>query len=134
MFRYSDRKPRSAAQWEAVLKLYNQLVKRKREPMAIEASLDGQPLGQLVPTRTEQRDMPIETLPHYATEKPKTVQEEVVLELAADLDLPAGEHHLLLVPRNIVDGRLERLRVGVTAEQADAVAAQREAERKARKK
>ena len=133
LFRYSDRRPCSAPQWEELLQLYHQLVHPKRAPITFDAELDGHPLGQLVPTRTEQRDVPLETLPHYATEKPKSAPEEAVLELAADLDLPAGRHRLLLIPRNIVDGQLQRLRVGVTAEVADSVAAQRAAERKAHK-
>ena len=44
--------------------------------------------------------------------KPKTVSEEVVIRVSGEVDLPAGTHRLVLVHRNVVDGRLEKLHIG----------------------
>jgi len=45
-------------------------------------------------------------------EKPRSAKEEVVLQLAGELELPAGRQELLLIHRNMVDGVLERVCFG----------------------
>lgn len=138
LFRYSDRPPRSQAQWEDVLAIYEKVVPKERRPMEIEIQIGGKPVGKLVPAGTEQHDVPVEMLPFYANQKPRTVNEEVVVQLAGDADLPAGRQELLLVPRNIVDGTLDRVSVGLTDEQLkawrDRKAAAEEEKKKAKKK
>lgn len=128
-FRYSDRQPRSQAQWEQVLALRKRLVKLQHKPMEIEVRHRGKTIGRLLPVKTEIRDMPIETLPSYARQKPKTVREKVVVELAGEVDLPAGRQELLLIHRNVVDGYLNRLRFAITFEQANDVQRNHEAAR-----
>jgi hypothetical protein len=113
LFRYSDRRPRSQANWEDILALRDALVPKERRPMCFELILDGQPAGKLDKLATATQDVPIETLPSYAREKPRSVSEEVVIRVSGEVELPAGPHRLLLIPRNIVDGRLEKLHVGV---------------------
>jgi hypothetical protein len=48
-------------------------------------------------------------------------REEVVIELAGDVQLTAGRNELLLIHQNIVDGSLDRLRWGVDPAQAEAL-------------
>ena len=112
IFRYSDRKPRSQAQWENILALREKLIKLRRRPMSIEVRLAGRPIAHLTPAKTATRDVPIETLPFYAKEKPRSVREEVVVELRARVRLAAGRSDLLLIHHNIVDGQLRKLRIG----------------------
>lgn len=113
VFRYSDRRPRSQGVWEDILALRDTLVPRERRPMYIEVVLDGKPLGCLDKLATATQDVPIDSPPGYAPQKPKTVNEEVVTRISGELDLPAGPHRLMLIPRNVVDGRLEKVHVGV---------------------
>lgn len=121
VFRYSDRSPRTQAQWESVLALHRKVVPRERRAMEIEVRLGGQVIGKLAPARQGERDVPVETLPLHVAEKPRTVREEVVLELSGEIDLPAGRQELLLVPANIVDGKMRRVRVGISIEDAEAL-------------
>ena len=97
VFRYSDRRPRSQPSGEEILALRDRVMRHTRQPMEMEARLDGRAIGKLAPARTAQREIPIETLPSYLKEKPKSVEEEVVVELAGELDLPSGNHTLLLI-------------------------------------
>ena len=126
VFRYSDRRPRSQPSWEEILALRDRVGRPTRQTMEMETRLDGRAIGKLILSRTAQRELPIETLPSYLKEKPKSIEEEVVVELAGELDLPSGNHTLLLIPSHIVDGQLVRLRAGVTPEQADTIAKARE--------
>jgi len=114
VFRYSDRRPRSQPSWEEILALRDRIVPHTRQPMEMEVRLDGRAIGKLAPALTARREIPVETLPAYIKEKPKSVEEEVVVELADEFDLPSGNHTLLLIPRHVVDGQLVRLRAGVT--------------------
>lgn len=132
-FRYSDRSPRSQAQWEDILAIREKVVPKERRPMEVVVQLGGKIIGKLVPARTEQRDVPIEMLPSYACERPRTVNEEVVLQLAGEVDLPAGRQELLLIHRNIVDGVLERVAVGLTDEEVKAWREKKAAEEEAKK-
>ncbi|MCY3019765.1 MAG: hypothetical protein NTW87_12145, partial [Planctomycetota bacterium] len=137
-FRYSDRSPRSQAQWEDVLAICEKVVPKERRPMEIEVQIGGKAVGKLAPAATEQRDVPIEMLPSYANQKPRTVNEELVVRLAGEADLPLGRQELLLIPRNIVDGVLESVAVGLTDEQIKAwheqKAAAEEEKKRAKKK
>ncbi|HPD17558.1 MAG TPA: hypothetical protein PLE19_21685 [Planctomycetota bacterium] len=112
VFRYSDRRPRSQGVWEDILALRDTLVPKERRPMAFDVVLDGQPAGRLDKLTTGTKDVPIDSPPGYGPQKPKTVSEEVVTRIGGELDLPAGTHRLMLVHRNMVDGRLEKVRVG----------------------
>lgn len=112
VFRYSDRQPCWQAQWEDLLALREQLVPVERRPLEFEVRLGGKPVGKLVPTRTEQKDVPLELRSKSAGTKPKTVAEEVVTELSGEIDLPVGRQEILLIHRNTVDGKLEKVAVG----------------------
>lgn len=115
-FRYSDRRPRSQASWEDLLALRDRIVPKERRPMAFEVLLDDRPAGRLDPLATATRDVPLDTPPWHAKQKPKTVAEEVVTRLGGTLDLPAGTHRLLLIHRHMVDGHLDKLHIGVAPE------------------
>ena len=130
-FRNSDKEPRSRAQWEGVLQIRKKYITPKLQPMKIEVRLGGKVIGEFLPTKREMRDMPIEALPWYVKEKPKSVHEKVVVELAGKVNLPAGRQELMLIPHNIVDGYLNRVRVGISRRQADAI---EEARKKSKKK
>lgn len=110
IFRYSDRKPCWQAQWEDIIELREKLVPRQRQPLVFDLQRrDGQPVGQLVPVRTEQKEVPLEMAAASAGLKPKTVVEEVVTHVAGDIDLPAGRQELVLIPRHVVDGKLVKI-------------------------
>jgi len=111
-FRYSDRLPRTQPQWEDILKLYDQLVPKRRQPMEVEVQAGGKLVGKLVPSRTEQREVPLETKPGFGDKELKKAVEEVVTELSGEADLPGGRQEVLLVHKNIVDGMVEGLGVG----------------------
>ena len=78
--------------------------------------------------------MPVKTLPSYVKAEARSISEEVVVGVAGELDLPAGKHKLLLIQRNVVDGRLERVRLGLSAEAADDLQKKRKAAEAAAKK
>ena len=79
--------------------------------MAFEVRLDGKPVGRLLPAGTAEREVQAMTPGIFSGEKPKTRKEEVVTRLAGEIDLPAGRHELLLVHRNVVDGKVERIAI-----------------------
>ena len=113
LFRTSDRIPKSQAQWEDALKLYEQIVPRERRPMEFDVQVAGKSAGKLLPTRTERRDVPLEKGPTFGDKKVRTANEEVVLELSGDVDLPAGRQEIMLVHKNIVDGLIEGIGIGM---------------------
>jgi hypothetical protein len=113
LFRYSDAKPCWQAQWEDIIDLGEKLVPKERRPMAIDVLVGGKPAGRLVPSHTEQKEVPLELAAPTAGLKPKTAVEEVVTELAGDVELPAGRQEVLLVHRHIVDGKLDAVGVGM---------------------
>ena len=133
VFRYSDRLPGTQAQWEGVLAIYNQVVPKERRPMEFEVRLGDKTIGHLVPSKTESRDMPTKLRATFGDPSAKldTVSEEVVLELTGQLDLPPARQDLLLIQRNIVDGKLQKLRIGLSPDQAAAIE-QAQADEKAR--
>ena len=112
VFRYSDRKPCWQAQWEDLLALRDKLVPSERRPMEFEVRIGGKTVGKLLPTKTEQKEVPLQLASPSAGLKPKTVVEEVVTELTGEIDLPAGRQEILLIHRNVVDGKLEKVAVG----------------------
>lgn len=111
VFRYSDRQPCWQAQWEDLLALRDKLVPSERRPMEFEVQLGGKTVGKLVPIKTEQKEVPLELASRSAGLKPKTSVEEVVTELSGEIDLPAGRQEILLIHRNMVDGKLEKIAV-----------------------
>jgi hypothetical protein len=111
VFRYSDRQPCWQAQWEDLLALREKVVPSERRPMEFEVQLGGKTVGKLVPTRLEQKEVPLELASRSAELKPKTSVEEVVTELSGEIDLPAGRQEILLIQRNMVDGKLEKIAV-----------------------
>jgi hypothetical protein len=115
-FRYSDRVPRSQANWEKVLRLYEEIMPLERRPLRFRVLVDGEEAGVLKKRRTESRKVAVNTPGHFGREEPKKVQEEVVTRVSGEVKLPAGRHELILVPENMVDGRLDRIRVGRTEE------------------
>jgi hypothetical protein len=112
-FRYSDRRPRTQPDWETWLALDYSQVRHPRRPMTYEIWVDGKVVGRLTPAGQETRRVPVETLPPSSPEKPRSVREEVVTRLAGTVTLPAGPHDVLLVPRNIVDGQVDRITLDV---------------------
>ena len=112
VFRYSDRKPCWQAQWEDLLALREKLVPSERLPMEFEVRVGGKTVGKLLPTKTEQKEVPLQLASASAGLKPKTVVEEVVTELFGEIDLPAGQQEILLIHRNVVDGKLEKVAIG----------------------
>ena len=81
--------------------------------MEADVLLDGKVVGKLTPARTEQKDIPLELASPSAGLKPRVSHEEVVTRLEGQIDLPAGAQQILLVPRNIVDGKLNAIGVGM---------------------
>jgi hypothetical protein len=113
LFRHSDSKPCWQAQWEDIIDLREKLVPKERRPMAIDVLVGGKQAGRLVPSRAERKEVPLELASPTAGLKPKTAVEEVVTELAGDVELPAGRQAMLLVHRNVVDGKLDAVGVGM---------------------
>jgi len=109
VFRYSDREPMWAAQWEDVLALHERFVPRKRMPMEIEVRVGERVVGRLTPGRTERQEVALEMKPSHGEKDVKKTTEEVVTELSGEADLPAGRQDLFLVHRNIVDGKMTRV-------------------------
>ena len=126
VFRYIDRAPCTAPQWEDVLAIRTKYFKPGRLPMSFDVLVDGQPAGTLDKTTAEEKDVQIDM---YAPSggKPKSQTEEVVTSVKGTIPLPAGKHTLLLVHHNIVDGQIRRLRLGLSSAEADAIEAERKA-------
>ncbi|HEY3322651.1 MAG TPA: hypothetical protein VGP72_19505 [Planctomycetota bacterium] len=112
-FRYSDKLPKSQPQWEDILKLYDQLVPKERRQMEIDVRVGEKSVGKLIPSKTERRQMPLEMKPGFGDKDVKKVEEDVVVELSGEVELPAGRQEVFLIHRNIVDGLIEGLGVGM---------------------
>ena len=113
VFRTSERQPMWAAQWEDVLQLYERTVPKQRRPMEIEVRLGDKSCGRLVPSKTAEQEVPLEMSPSHGSRQVKTAREEVVTELSGEIELPAGRQELLLIHRQIVDGKLTAIGVGM---------------------
>ncbi|MCX5661368.1 MAG: hypothetical protein NTW19_16935 [Planctomycetota bacterium] len=114
-FRYSNAKPCWQAQWEDIINLRQRIMPTERQPMEIEVLIDGKPAGKLLPSRTEQREIPLEMHASSAGAKPLTQEEEIVVELRGEIDFPASAQNVQLIHHNIVDGRLVAIGVGLPA-------------------
>lgn len=112
VFRYSDRKPCWQAQWEDLLALREKTVPSVRRPIEFEVRLGGKTVGKLMPSKIEEKEVPLQLASPSAGLKPKMELEEVVTELTGEIDLPAGRQDVLLIHRNVVDGKLEKVGVG----------------------
>jgi len=133
VFRYLDRPPMTAPQWEDILAIRAKYYKPGRLPMAFDVLVDGKPAGRLDQLSTGERDVQVE-LYNPSGGKPRTETEEVVTSITGTVDLPPGKHELLLVHRNIVDGQIARVRVNLDPAAADAIEAERKAAAEAEKK
>ena len=129
--RYNESKPSSLPQFESVLAVYYAVVpKKQRLPMAFVVRLDGKEIGRLTPIKTDTQKVIIRGGGAHGDNAVESAEEEVVLQLAGDLDLPAGKHELMLIPENMVDGQFKWLDIGVTPEAAAAERARIEDEKK----
>lgn len=112
-FRTSDRLPKSQAQWEDVLKLHEQIVPKQRRPIEVDVQVSGRSAGTLTATKTETRKVPLEMGPSHGTKEVRTAEEEVAVEISGEADLPAGRQEVFLVHKNIVDGLIEGIGLGM---------------------
>jgi len=108
IFRYSDRKPCWQAQWEDVINLRDKLVPSVRRPMEIEIQIGGKTVGKLTPSKIEN----VEVITESIRPTPKKVVEESVTELSGDIEIPTGKQEIMFIPKNIVDGKLEKVGIG----------------------
>ena len=67
----------------------------------------GKIVGKLAVTKNAETEVMTEWGP-----APKKVMEDAVTELAGEIELPAGRQDILLIPRDIVDGKLTKVAVG----------------------
>jgi len=111
VFRYNDRKPCWQAQWEDLIELREKLVPKQRRAMSIDVRLDGKQAAKLASGRVETKEVALELASPSAGLKPKAAMEEVVTQLAGEVELPAGQHKLLLIHHNIVDGKIEHIEI-----------------------
>jgi alpha-galactosidase/6-phospho-beta-glucosidase family protein len=44
--------------------------------------------------------------------KPKSVVEEMVTELSGEIEIPVGKQEMMFIPRNMVDGKLDKVGIG----------------------
>lgn len=132
-FRYNDRAPCSAPQWENILAIRARYYKPERRPPTVAVLVDGKPAGTLASCATAEKKVQLEL---YAPKggDPRSEMEEVVTGIGGTVVLPAGRHTLLFVPSDIVDGALSWIRLGMTQAEAEAAEAARvtavEAEKK----
>jgi len=113
LFRTSDRQPKSQAQWEDVLRLHEQVVPKQRRPIEVDVQVGGRSVGTLTATRMERRKVPLESGPSHGTKDVRTAEEDVAVEIAGEVDLPAGRQEIFLIHRNIVDGLIEGIGLGM---------------------
>ena len=78
--------------------------------MTFEVLVDGKAAGTLKEIKAEERE--VATQSSTADPRQGVVKEEVVVQVSGPLTLPAGEHEILFIHRNIVDGKLETVAVG----------------------
>ncbi|HTN73945.1 MAG TPA: hypothetical protein VL096_01815, partial [Pirellulaceae bacterium] len=111
VYRYSDRKPCWQAQWEDIIELREKLVPKQRQPMQMLLQREGKTLATLKPSQTAEKEVALELASASAGLKPKTAVEEVVTELSAEVDLPAGRQQLLFIHSGMVDGKIEQIMI-----------------------
>ncbi|MCX5658687.1 MAG: hypothetical protein NTW19_03065 [Planctomycetota bacterium] len=110
LFRYSEGKPMWQAQWEDIIDLREKIVPKVRRPMEVDVMIGGKVVGKLVPSKTGVTTVQLE-LRSPTGGKPKTAEEEAVQQIAGEIELPTGRQEVLLVHRNIVDGKVEKVSV-----------------------
>ncbi|MEI6518864.1 MAG: hypothetical protein WCO98_02285 [bacterium] len=115
LFRYSDRQPCWQAQWEDIINLREKVVPKERRPIQFTIQIDGKDAGTISDVITRDREVKLELASSSAGMKPKSVVEEVVVQVSGDIILPAGKHKVMLIPHNIVDGHLNSIYIGVDA-------------------
>ena len=113
VFRYSDRQPMMAPQWEDVLKLYEKTVPHQRRQMEIEVLVGGKSVGTLRPGKVESREIALEMKPSHGAKEVRKAVEEVVTEIRGEVPLAAGRQEIVLIHRNIIDGKVEAVGIGV---------------------
>ena len=129
IFRYNDREPCYAPQWEDMLKLRSQLMPRSRTNPSVNVYLDGFPVGRLAECRAGEAEVKLKLFESSKGAKLPTTREEVILEIDGRIEVPAGKHVLMLEHRDMIDGILERVRFNLPREKAEAQEAMaREAE------
>jgi len=106
-FRFSDRRPATQDSWVPFINAYMNEIQPKREPMAFEILVDRQPVGRLTQTKVETAPAEIS----FAMSGGLNLPEELVTEISGVVELPAGEHELILVHENMVDGKLVTLSI-----------------------
>ena len=123
-FRYNDRAPCTAPQWENILAIRARYYTPERRPPTVAVLVDGEPAATLAKTVTAEKEVQLEL---YAPKggKPRSEMEEVVTSIGGTVALPAGRHTLMFVPGDIVDGALSWIRLGMTQVEADAAEAAR---------
>jgi len=98
---------------------------KDRVPPSFGVLLNGRPAGRLDKLVTGECDVQLELEASSAAQKPRFQKEEVVVEIGGTVQVPAGRHTILLDYHNIVDGILQRVRLGMS--KADAEAAEQKA-------
>jgi hypothetical protein len=114
LFRTADRLPKSAAQWEDVLGLYEKQVPRKYQAIEVDVQINRESIGKLTATKVETREIPLEMGPSHGTKEVRTAKEKVVTEISGEVDIPAGRQGLFLIHHHIVDGMIEGIGIGTT--------------------
>lgn len=134
IFRFSDGRPATQPVWEDYLLLWDQYLKGPRQPMSFAVWLDGKPIGKLEKSVTEEREVPLNISMASTGQKPRMARETVATSVEGSLSLPAGKHVLRLIPNQITDGQLKRVRLGISPEAADAIQAEAKVKADAEKK
>lgn len=111
LFRFTDAKPMWQAQWEDIIELREKIVPKTRRPIEVEVMFAGKSIGKLTPSKTGPATVQLE-LRSPTGGKPRTAEEECVQQIAGEIELPAGRQEILLVHRNIIDGRIDKVTVG----------------------
>lgn len=101
-FRFSDRRPATQVSWIPFIDAYMSQIQPQREPMAFAVLLDRQPLTRLTQAKVETAPTEVS----FSMGGGLSLPEELVTEISGVVELPAGEHELLLVHENMVDGKL----------------------------
>ena len=108
-FRYNDRTPQTQSTWEEIVGMYMNTVQPQRDPMDFEVLLNGKSLGRLSELTIAQKE--VVTQSSTAAPRKAVATEEVVTAVEGEVELPAGEHELLFVWHNMVDGKLDSVQI-----------------------
>lgn len=111
LFRFSDRRPATQPSWVDYVNEYMAQVQPTRKPMTFEVRLDGKSLGRLTETTVETKDAEVS----FAFGRALKLPEELVTEVSGVVELPVGEHDLMLAHENVVDGKLTSVSIQLEA-------------------